>query len=236
MYTILNFVSDYSSGYESGSGSSDGEYKDISSAKSTTFATLDKIWNEQHQQSTKEKMNFQNTMDLSSHLRYIISMPELCDVTFLIGSQKVPVYGVKAIMGTRSRVLYNIILKKQRELEFSAKNPKVQTKKKFKTPKTNHHLTIPVSKYLLEDFQKIVEYLHCGTVDISASNVAGLLCGASQFELGDLRTACLDYIEHCSRIGSISLLIPSAKRYSHHSSGKTLISVIIAASKRTTVV
>lgn len=99
----MGFFADYSSGYESGSGSSDCEYKDNSTAKSTTLTTLDKIWNEQHQQATKEKMNFQNTMDLSSHLRYIISMPELCDVTFLIGSKKVPVYAVKAIMGTRSR-------------------------------------------------------------------------------------------------------------------------------------
>ena len=71
------------------------------------------------------------------------------------------------------RVLYNIILKKQRELEFAAKTPKVQKQNKHRTHKTDHHLTIPVSKYLLEDFQKIVEYLHCGTVDISASNVAG---------------------------------------------------------------
>ncbi|CAG2210592.1 unnamed protein product [Mytilus edulis] len=101
------------------------------------------------------------------------------------------------------KVLYNIILKKQRELEFAAKNPKVQKQNKHRTHKTDHHLTIPVSKYLLEDFQKIVEYLHCGTVDISASNVAGLLCGASQFELGDLRTACLDYIDHCSRIETV---------------------------------
>jgi hypothetical protein len=27
----------------------------------------------------------------------------LCDVTFLVGSRCIPVYGVKAIMGTRSR-------------------------------------------------------------------------------------------------------------------------------------
>lgn len=47
-------------------------------------------------------MNFQSTHALSEHLKMILSMPELCDVTFLVGPREIPVYGVRAILGTSS--------------------------------------------------------------------------------------------------------------------------------------
>jgi hypothetical protein len=100
--SIFVIFLDYSSGYESSSGSSDNETQ-ASIKQTLSLSQLDKIWKEQNQHATKEKMKYQNTSALCSHLRYIISMPELCDVTFLVGSRCIPVYGVKAIMGTRSR-------------------------------------------------------------------------------------------------------------------------------------
>lgn len=51
----------------------------------------------------KKVVNYKSTSALCDHLKYIVSMPELCDVTFLVGPSKVPVHGVKAILGTRSR-------------------------------------------------------------------------------------------------------------------------------------
>lgn len=52
----------------------------------------------------------------------------------------------------------------------------------------------------------------------------GLLCGASHFELDDLVRACWDFIDHCSRNNSICLMIPAARRYSQHTTGKMIIS------------
>ena len=74
-----------------------------------------------------------------------------------------------------SRVIYNLILKRQRELDFQEKSQRKQNKhiKQNLSRKTSHHLVISVRKYQPEDFQKIVEYLHCGSVDISTTNVAG---------------------------------------------------------------
>ncbi|XP_048237527.1 uncharacterized protein LOC125372264 [Haliotis rufescens] len=51
----------------------------------------------------KEVMMYSNMADLSESLQYITSMPELCDVTFLVGNRQLPIHGVKAILATRSR-------------------------------------------------------------------------------------------------------------------------------------
>ena len=79
----------------------------------------------------KEKMSYRNTQSLTESLKVISSIPELCDVTFEVGPEKVKVHGVKAILGTRSRVLYNLILKKQREAEFQTKAEKKARKRKL---------------------------------------------------------------------------------------------------------
>jgi hypothetical protein len=65
------------------------------------------------------------------------------------------------------------MLKKQRELEFQDKGKNKQSKDKSTQKNTAHHLVISVRKYQPEDFQKLIEYLHCGSVDISTRNVIG---------------------------------------------------------------
>lgn len=46
---------------------------------------------------------FENKSALSQDLKFLSGMPELCDVMFLVGEEKIPVYGVKAILSIRSR-------------------------------------------------------------------------------------------------------------------------------------
>lgn len=46
---------------------------------------------------------FENRTGLSQDLRFLSGMPELCDVMFLVGEEREPVYGVKAILAIRSR-------------------------------------------------------------------------------------------------------------------------------------
>lgn len=53
-----------------------------------------------------EIMAFKNTSALCDDLRFISGMPEICDVKFLVGHERAPVYGVKAILATRSRLAY----------------------------------------------------------------------------------------------------------------------------------
>ena len=62
---------------------------------------------------------------------------------------------------------YQLILEKQRQVDQD-----IKTKKSKKTHRADR-LVISVTKYHPEDFRQIVEFIHCGTVDISPSNVTG---------------------------------------------------------------
>lgn len=47
--------------------------------------------------------NFDNRAGLAHDLGFLASMPELCDVTFLVGEDRQPVCGVRAVLAARSK-------------------------------------------------------------------------------------------------------------------------------------
>ena len=46
---------------------------------------------------------FENRTGLAEDMKFLASMPELCDVTFLVGETREPVCAVKAVLAARSR-------------------------------------------------------------------------------------------------------------------------------------
>lgn len=46
---------------------------------------------------------FENKSGLAEDMKFLASMPELCDVTFLVGDTREPVCAVKAVLAARSR-------------------------------------------------------------------------------------------------------------------------------------
>lgn len=46
---------------------------------------------------------FENRTGLAEDMKFLASMPELCDVTFLVGDTREPVCAVKAVLAARSR-------------------------------------------------------------------------------------------------------------------------------------
>ena len=46
---------------------------------------------------------FENKAGLSDDMRFLASMPELCDITFLVGETREPVCAVRAVLGARSK-------------------------------------------------------------------------------------------------------------------------------------
>ncbi len=48
---------------------------------------------------------FENKSGLAEDMRFLASMPELCDVTFLVGDTREPVCAVKAVLCARSRYI-----------------------------------------------------------------------------------------------------------------------------------
>jgi hypothetical protein len=55
-----------------------------------------------------DSMKVISTKTLIDNIRYILSMSDLCDITFLVGPQRIPVYGLKSILGTRSRAFLSM--------------------------------------------------------------------------------------------------------------------------------
>jgi hypothetical protein len=53
-----------------------------------------------------DTMSFKSTRGLCDTLKYILSMPDMCDVTFLVGENNVPIHGVRAILASRSRYVF----------------------------------------------------------------------------------------------------------------------------------
>eukprot|EP00105_Crassostrea_gigas_P010933 XP_011426391.1 PREDICTED: serine-enriched protein [Crassostrea gigas] len=156
-----------------------------------------------------EVTKYRSTQELCNTLQYIISLPDLCDVMFLVGEKRVPVYGMKAVLATRSRVFYNLILEAQQQLPLSKKSKK----KSKQGPTPSNHIVIEINKYKLEDFWELVTFVHCGKVNINASNVTGLYCGATEFSLSDLKIACRDFTTKSIRKGHTSVILKSVKFY-----------------------
>ena len=46
---------------------------------------------------------FENKTGLAEDMRFLASMPEICDVTFLVGDTREPVCAVKAVLAARSK-------------------------------------------------------------------------------------------------------------------------------------
>lgn len=51
---------------------------------------------------------FENKSGLADDMKFLASMPELCDVTFLVGDTREPVCAVKAVLAARSRLFSSI--------------------------------------------------------------------------------------------------------------------------------
>ena len=57
----------------------------------------------QNASEDEDLTHFDNKSGLAEDLKFLASMPELCDVTFLVGETREPVCGVRAILAARSR-------------------------------------------------------------------------------------------------------------------------------------
>lgn len=50
-----------------------------------------------------DNSTFENKSGLAEDMKFLARMPELCDVTFLVGDTREPVCAVKAVLAARSK-------------------------------------------------------------------------------------------------------------------------------------
>ena len=52
---------------------------------------------------------FENKAGLAEDMRFLASIPELCDITFLVGETREPVCAVKAVLAARSKYVLHLL-------------------------------------------------------------------------------------------------------------------------------
>ncbi|KAL5007453.1 hypothetical protein ScPMuIL_016259 [Solemya velum] len=206
---IAQMDTEASSGY--GSGSDDGG--SLCSFPSASQEDLSGPARE------NDVMKFTSRDTLCDSLHYIMSMSELCDVTFIVGKKKQPIHGLRAIIASRSRAFYQLILKHTRTEQTGRKSMK---SRKI----ANHKIIVPVLNYEVDVFRSLIQFIHCGTIRITLNTVTGLMCASDQFELEDLRRACWNYVEFSLQSKTAHHLLSQANKYSHHRAAHRIVSRI----------
>ncbi|XP_064614591.1 solute carrier family 23 member 1-like [Liolophura sinensis] len=193
-----------------------------------------------------EFLAYKNTSALCDDLQFMGGMSDMCDVKFLVGRDRVPVYGVKVILTTRCRAFYNLILAEEKKITELKPTPKKRSNKllnflrKRKTGKgfktTNGHgslppagpLTIEVPDFEPSIFNRIVLFLQSGTVSVDISNVIGVMNAADTYGVDDLRIACFQFARSFINVQSVLPLYMTTLQQTHFKCTKDVLSEIFA--------
>ncbi|CAC5393870.1 unnamed protein product [Mytilus coruscus] len=182
-------------------------------------------------QSTNDSMKVTKIQAVVDNIRYILSMPDLCDVMFLVGPQRIPVYGLKSILGIRSQAFCDMFVKQSRE-DMNAKKRLKKSKDEKKTGGSTK-TTIIIDSYVIEVFRSFLLFLHCGSVTMDASTVVGLLCCAVEFDIADLKRACWEFVDTCFSSVSTEIVIKETFRYDDHSAAQKLRHIVLGQKNKT---
>ncbi|OPL33316.1 hypothetical protein AM593_02583, partial [Mytilus galloprovincialis] len=154
-----------------------------------SFDAPDEFYTCCYDEEELQLMVLKDKQALCENLKYILSVPDLCDVTFLVGPEQYPIHGLRAILASRSRLFYMIILAKEKEIKIQASQKKIGFLKKLKeirkllTSKPSYQtssssisrkLTIVLEEFKPSVFERLVRYIHCGMVSVDVFSVVGM--------------------------------------------------------------
>lgn len=171
----------------------------------------------------KEGIRFENRASLAHDLQFLANMPELCDVTFLVGRDRQPVCGVKAIMAARSRVFRRLLFagnRKPGKKKVSSAKPPDGYIEKYDL---RGNPVVVVMDFEPMVFKLLIDYIHSGSVMLQARSLLGLMNAADHYGLEDLKLACIRFMEHCITIDTVCCLLTSAEKYIQYKSTKILV-------------
>uniref|UniRef100_A0A336MNK9 CSON003486 protein n=1 Tax=Culicoides sonorensis TaxID=179676 RepID=A0A336MNK9_CULSO len=184
---------------------------------------------------------FENKSGLAEDMKFLASMPELCDVTFLVGETREPVCAVKAVLAARSRVfqkmLYQTPSPQQRKKEPAPRENKLRLfLKRSSEPLLNlqnaaqqgqQHQTLIIEEFEPDVFRQLIEYIHTGCVTLQPRTLLGVMNAADYYGLEELRRSCAGFVQCCINVDTVCALLASAERYIQYKCTKTLVQKVL---------
>ncbi|XP_026841772.1 serine-enriched protein isoform X3 [Drosophila persimilis] len=198
---------------------------------------------------------FENKTGLAEDMKFLASMPELCDVTFLVGDTREPVCAVKAVLASRSRVFAKMLYaapSPQRKRETSTKENKLRLFLKRSSepllnlqnaaqqrtgftqqlapitePTGQQHQTLIIEEFEPDVFRQLIEYIHTGCVTLQPRTLLGVMNAADYYGLEELRRACAGFVQCCINVDTVCALLASAERYIQYKCTKTLVQKVL---------
>ncbi|XP_015605321.1 serine-enriched protein isoform X4 [Cephus cinctus] len=198
---------------------------------------------------------FENKTGLAEDMKFLASMPELCDVTFLVGDTREPVCAVKAVLAARSRVFHKMLyqapspqrkkeppprenklrlfLKRSSEPLLNLQNAAQQRSgftqqlAPIQEPQSNQHHTLIIEEFEPDVFRQLIEYIHTGCVTLQPRTLLGVMNAADYYGLDELRRACAGFVQCCITVDTVCALLASAERYIQYKCTKSLVQKVL---------
>ncbi|TMW48390.1 hypothetical protein DOY81_006519 [Sarcophaga bullata] len=185
---------------------------------------------------------FENKTGLAEDMKFLASMPELCDVTFLVGETREPVCAVKAVLASRSRVFAKMLYSApspQRKRETSTKEnklrlflkrssePLLNLQNAAQQPAGQQHHTMIIEEFEPDVFRQLIEYIHTGCVTLQPRTLLGVMNAADYYGLSGLSRACGGFVQSCINVDTVCALLSSAERYIQYKCTKSLVQKVL---------
>lgn len=185
---------------------------------------------------------FENKTGLAEDMKFLASMPELCDVTFLVGDTREPVCAVKAVLAARSRVFHKMLYQapspqrrkdpppRENKLRLFLKRssePLLNLQNASQSPSSQQHQTLIIEEFEPDVFRQLIEYIHTGCVTLQPRTLLGVMNAADYYGLDELRRACAGFVQCCINVDTVCALLASAERYIQYKCTKSLVQKVL---------
>uniref|UniRef100_A0A6P7GDJ3 Serine-enriched protein isoform X2 n=1 Tax=Diabrotica virgifera virgifera TaxID=50390 RepID=A0A6P7GDJ3_DIAVI len=185
---------------------------------------------------------FENKTGLAEDMKFLASMPELCDVTFLVGDTREPVCAVKAVLAARSRVFHKMLYQapspqrkkdpppRENKLRLFLKRssePLLNLQNATQQPTSQQHQTLIIEEFEPDVFRQLIEYIHTGCVTLQPRTLLGVMNAADYYGLDELRRACAGFVQCCINVDTVCALLASAERYIQYKCTKSLVQKVL---------